>query len=283
MGLLGLLCAWTAAPLASGEWLWTAAAAALAPPILNYGQFGDVTHHVPLVALAVGAWGAAGRASFGSVRAGWLAGLFAGLGLWVSPESMLYGMMAFGGIFVSWAARPTPGVAKALAAAGCCLLAVIASGLLLDPAHAGRSVPELDRLSAAFLALGLIVCAACWVPRAPCVARLMLAGRFALIAGIGMGGAALWLALFPAYLRGLAGLMTPDEAAAFFGGIQELRPLGMPGMFTLFALGGTLATLAASGFTIASFGVGQPRLLPRILWSYAAICGTASLAVAILH
>ena len=284
VGVLGFLCAWAAAPLASRQWLWTAAAAAsLAPPILNYGQLGDVTHHVALGALSVAAWGAAGRAAFGSLRAGGLAGCFAGLGIWLSPEAMPYGMMALGGIAVSWAVRPSPAVAKALAAAGSCLLAVIVLGLLLDPPCAGRAVPELDRLSTAFLALGLLACAACWVPCAPRLAGLALPARFAVMGIVGAAAASAWLALFPAYLRGLAGLMTPDQAVAFFGSIQEMQPLRTPGLLTLFALNGVLAVLAALAFAAAGLRAGRARPLPQVLWGYAGLCGAVSLAMAIMH
>lgn len=281
---LGLLCAWAAAPLASREWLWTApVAAALAPPILNYGQLGDVTHHVALAALAVAAWGAAGRAAFGSRRDGGLAGCFVGLGIWLSPEAMPYGMMAIGGIFVSWATRPSPAVAKALAAAGTCLLAVIASGLVLDPPLAGRGAPELDRISAAFLVFSLLVCVACWVPHTLRLARLTLPARFAATGIAGAAAAAAWLALFPVYLRGLSGLMTPDEAVAFFGNIQEMQPLRTPGPLMLFALSGVLAVLAALAFTAAELRAGRAGSLPQVLWGYAGLCGAASLALAIMH
>jgi len=69
-------------------------AVALAPPIMGYGQLGGVTHHVALAVFAVGAWGAGGRAAFGSIRSGILLGLFAGFGIWLSPEALPFGMMA---------------------------------------------------------------------------------------------------------------------------------------------------------------------------------------------
>ncbi len=197
-------------------------------------------------------------------------GLFAGIGIWLSPEAMPFGLMAFGAVFLSWATRPTPGTAGALAASGCVFLAIIAIGVLIDPPRAGRSVAEFDRISVVFLCQAAIVCALCWVPRGLAPLGLSWPLRFSLIGMAGAAGVALWLSLFPDYLRGLAGLMTPEEVAALFPSNAEWAPLDSPGLFWAVAGPGTLAVAAA--FALA---VWPRRNLAGILWACARACGTA--------
>lgn len=278
VGLLGIAVAWTVAPVARRGWLWTApVAVSLTPGVLGYGQLGCVTHHLPLVLLVVMGWGHAGRAALGDGRAGWCAGLFAGLGIWMSPEAMPFGLMGLGVIGLAWIMRPGPGVGAALRGAGGGLLATIAFALLVDPPQGGRSVAELDRISVVFLCLAAIVCALCWTTCVLDGRRLSLRTRFtAAAAGAGLG-AALWLALFPAYLRGLGGLMTPEQARAFFGPIQEMRPLLTLRDLAAFTLTGALAVL---GGVVLGW---RARGLPGALWLYAALCAAAGLALAVAH
>jgi hypothetical protein len=279
VGLLGGLCAWAAAPLARGKWLWTAPVlAASAQPIFDYGLLGGGTHHVPLAALSVGAWGAGGRAAFGDIRAGVLLGLFSGLGIWLSPEAMPFVMMAFGAVFLSWIRDPLPSVAQALAASGSVLLAVIAVALLIDPPHAGRLVPEVDRLSVNFLALALIVCALCWMVRALAASRLSILWRVLVVGAAGALGLALWLILFPQYLRGYAALMTPEEVKAFFSHNSEFLPIRRPAD-ALADVGPAILAVAAA----LVLGSRQATRLPGILWLYAGMCGGAGLALAFVN
>ncbi len=279
MGLLGLACAWCAAPLAARIWLWTApVAAVVAPPILNYGQLGFVTHHILLVACAVAAWGSGGRAAaFGAIGAGRAAGCFTAAGIWLSPEAMPYGLMAIGVIALSWAVRPSHAVARALASAGTWLLGVLGAALLIDPPQGGWMFTALDRLSLPFICLGVIVCGLCWLPRALAGLRLTARERYGLLVLAAISGAAGWLALYPRYLDGLAGLMTPEQAAAFFGHILEMRPLDTPGSFALSALGGVLGLAGGMVLAIRSQG------LRRILWAYAGLCCSLALALAVSH
>lgn len=279
VGLLGLACAWAVAPLAERGWLWVAPAAiAMAPPIFGYGQFGSATHHIALTLLAVGAWGAAGRAAFGAARAGALAGLFAALGIWLSPEAVPFAMMAFCTMFLSWAVRPAPGVAAALAIAGSVFLGGIAIAVALDPPFAGHSAAELDRLSLTFLWLAAIVCALGWLPRAVAALRLDLVARIAVLGAAGAAGIALWLAIFPRYLSGLDALMTAEAAAALFPNNAEWQPLDTPALFVSVAGAGTAAALVALSFAIRRRGT-----LPGLLWAYAGICGAGCVVLATLH
>ncbi len=277
LGTLGAACAWAAAPLTPRNWLWTAPlAAAISPAILNYGELGCVTHHIALAALVVLAWGAGGRAAFGGLGAGAALGAFTGLGIWLSPEAMPYCVMALGGVLLSWAVQPRPEVADACLASGASLLAVLAAGLAIDPPFGGVAAAALDRLSLPFLCLGGVMAALTWLPR-----RLGggPASRFAVLGGAALAGAAGWLALFPGFLHGLAGLMTAEQAAAFFGPIREMAPLTTPGLFTLFASAGSLAALAA---LVLAMLPAQPPLA-RVLWLYAGACLAGCVGIAVLH
>ena len=279
VGLLGMLCAWAAAPLTKGQWLWVAPVlAASMVPIASYGLLGDATHHVLLAVLAVGAWGAGGRAAFGNIRGGVLLGLFSGAGIWLSPEAMPFGMMAFGAVFLSWLGRPAQRVASALGAAGSVLFAVVAFGLLVDPPNAGWDVPEVDRLSVNFLCLALIVFAMSWVPRGLAALHFSTGLRFVTLGILGVAGVVLWLTLFPTYLRGYAALMTPEEVAAFFSDNTELQPIRTPLIF-LQNLGP--AVLAVAGAFI--LGLREVRRLPGLLWIYAGTCGVAGIALACVY
>jgi hypothetical protein len=279
VGFLGLLCAWAIAPLAQRRWLWTApVAVALAPPIMGYGQLGGVTHHVALAVFAVGACGAGGRAAFGSIRSGILLGLFAGFGIWLSPEALPFGMMAFGTLFLSWVVCPEPGVAAALGAAGSAFLASITLGLAIDPPHAGYAAAELDRISVTFLCLAVLVCALCWIPQGVAARRLSLSMRLAAIGGAGIAAAALWLALFPGYLHGLAGLGTPEQTEALILNNAEWQPLDTASLFIAVAGPGALAVGGAFALALR-----RGCTLSGVLWGFAGICGAACVVLAFLH
>ena len=279
VGLLGALCAWVVTPIAERAWLWIApVGVAVAPATISYGQFGCVTHHVPLAVLVAAAWGAGGRAAFGSIWGGGLTGLFTGIGIWLSPEAMPFCMMALGAVYLSWAVRPVAPVALALAAGGSVFLASVAFALLVDPPFAGRAAPQLDRLSITFFCLAAIACALCWIPRGLMAIRVPAAARFAIL-GIGpVAGLALWLALFPAYLHGLGALMTPEEAEVMSAFALEWVRLDTPNLFAMYALTGVLATMGAVWLTFQ-----QDKDLPRTLWTFAALCVAACTGLAILH
>lgn len=279
VGMLGLVCAWAVAPIAKRGWLWIAAfGVAAAAPVIAYAQLGTVTHHIALFTLAVTTWGAAGRAAFGSARWGAAAGLSASAGIWLSPEAMPFGMMGFGAILLSWIVRPSPKVALALSAYGSTFLATIAFALAIDPPHAGYAAPQLDRLSIVFLWLAAIVCALAWLPRGLAYVNLSAFARFAAAGFACVAGAALWLALFPDYFRGLSGLMTPEEAAAFFASMQEMQPIDSRRLYAACALPGVLAIIGALACAVL-----RKELRPRTLFLYAALCAAACLTLSFQH
>lgn len=277
VGLLGMA-AWAVKPLAPLGWLWlTPFAIATTAAVINYGAPGCITHHVLLAALVVATWGAGARAAFGDLRSGRLTGLFTALGIWVSPEAMPFGLMAIAAIAFSCVLMPSRLTAKAISASGTALVATLATALLLDPPHAGLTAPEPDLLSIVFLVQALIVGALCLLPLILTPAPSMPA-RFLVLGTAALGGAGLWLAVFPVYLHGLAGLMTPEQAKAFFGKIQEMQPIDTPSRMALCGLPGMLAVVGA--FVMA---VANRTPLCRALWLFAATCCLASLALAFVH
>lgn len=187
-------------------------------------------------------------------------------------------MMGYGAILLSWIVRPSPKVALALSAHGSAFLAAIAFALAIDPPHAGYAAPQLDRLSIVFLWLAAIVCAIAWLPRALAPFDLSAFARFAAAGLASMAGAALWLALFPDYLRGLNSLMMPEEAAAYFASMQEMQPIDSPRLFAACALPGVLAVIGALACAAL-----QRELWARALFLYAAMCAAACLALSFQH
>jgi hypothetical protein len=283
VGLLGAACAWAPEPLVRRQWLWWAPiCVASASPIDIYGVLGDATHHVPLAALAVLAWGAGARAAFGSMRAGILLGLFGALGIWLSPEAMPYAMMAFGAVFLSWCWCPSRDVAAALAAAGTTFLGVMALALLADPPHAGWLAPEIDELSISFLALAAIVCALSLLPGALCRLGLPKAARFVAMGMAGAAGAALWLLLFPGYLRGLAGIMTPEQVAAYFGHNAEFKPIVSVSLFMTTVGPAVVVAAAAVWIGLRAWGI-QASRPAGVLWLYAAGCTCLGITLACVY
>ena len=92
-------------------------------------------------------------------------GLFAALGIWLTPETMPFAMMAFGAVFLAWAADPRIEIAQALERAGAVLLLVTFLALAVDPPSEGFTAIVLDRLSIPFVCLALLVFLLCRLPR----------------------------------------------------------------------------------------------------------------------
>lgn len=104
MAGLGAALCWAIAPLAERRWLWLAAAAIpLSPGIASYGLPGEAHHHVPMLAVIAVVSGYALRGALGLVRKGdgVAMGAWAGIGIWLTPESMPFTLMAFGGLWLA--------------------------------------------------------------------------------------------------------------------------------------------------------------------------------------
>lgn len=281
VGLLGIATAWAMAPFSLRRWRWTAPAlTGLAVPIVGYGMPGVAHHHVLLALAAVMNAGLAGRAAAGDLAAGRRLGAWAGAALWLSPESVPFTVMGFGGAGLAWALRrPVAGqggrmaVGNALAVAGSVFLAVVAAAFAVDPPMDGFGAIDIDRISVVYVVLAAIICAIAWLlwwlDRAAGAAARRVAGIAGTMAGLG-----LWPVLFPAVLAGPEGLLDADGSHAFLGLIQEMRPVASLAQALGFLLDGALAALLLGWLAVSR------RSLP---WGFAAICLGALLWSALLH
>ena len=242
IGALGAALGWAVAPVADRRFLWSAAVAcALAPLILGYGMVGVLHHHVLLAVVTTMTAGWALRLSLGmgGTAAGIAMGTWVAAGIWLSPETMPFGLLAFGGVALAWLMAPeTPGLRTGIAATGTALLGVVITALLVDAPSGGMFAAEIDRLSGVYLALGAACCAAGWA-----IAGL---GR---IAGATVASLCLaaWLAAFPSLLGGAEAVVTPEQARAMLAHIREMEPVH--GLVDVVAyLGGGMAATGLLGW-----------------------------------
>ena len=280
--------AWAARPAigtaAARSWLWVGAfAAGTAPAIATYGQLGVVHHHVALVAVAVAAAGWALRLLLGErpLAGGIALGAWAAAGLWLSPEALPFALLAVGAVWVGWFTAPGGARARALATAllsACASFALLATlAWLVDPPSGGLLANEPDRLSLPFVLLGAAALATAAVTRAASAAvprRMPVLAAGAVLAGA-------WLAAFPQVLHGTAGLMSAEDAQAFFGDITEMQPLRDAGSIVEGLLGGVFAMLALLAGALRTRGPDRAgRVLPLL---YAAGCVAGLMLLAALH
>jgi hypothetical protein len=276
--LLAAALVWVPAPLIAHRprwrWLWAAPVAALlSPALVTYGMLGYVHYHLPLVLLALLAAGCAGRAAAGGTGAGIGCGLLAAADVWLSPESLPYVLMAIGAIGVAWCLRPGV-VSRPLIACGLAFCLGTLCAIALDPPFGGLMSPEPDRISVVYGVLAGLVCGLSLLSGP--IARVAGSAwmRFALYGVACAGAVGLWLALFPAILRGLAGLIPAADVAAYFGAIDEMH--GVP--LSLSGFGMLAPCLLAVGFAL-SLAWRQRSLL----WCYAAACGLVVAGLAMAH
>ena len=273
LGLIGVALLWAVEPLADGAWRVLGAALALiSPTVISYALPGVAHHHALVAAVSIVIAGAAGRAAFGDARAARLLGLACGVGIWLTPEAMLFALMGFGAVLIGWLRQDAPGhIART---AGLAFLAVIAMAYVIDPSPAGWLSAEIDRMSIVWLVLAIVASASgaalAIIDRThPPLPRRALTGF-----GFVMVGFLVWLAMFPNVVRGPSGLMSAAQATAFFGPISEMRPLTSLREFLGFSLGGAISVIGA----LAMAWRGR-----SLLWLYAAGCGLLIVALGIMH
>jgi hypothetical protein len=229
MGLLGIAVGWAALPIADRRWLWLApVVVALSGPIVGYGLPGVAHHHVLLVVVAVMTGGWTLRVILGHApgNAGVALGAWAGLGIWLSPETMPFALMAFGGLWLAWLIQPErQDVGQVVRGVGLAFLVVTGAALVADPPHAGYASVETDRLSVVYLALALVTFFLSLVTTP--IERSHLGRTARAVVGLTLPAACLmlWIALFPTVIRGPGGLMSSEEAHAFLDIIQEMKPV----------------------------------------------------------
>lgn len=279
VGLLGSVAAWAVAPLAGRGWAWLATVLVCASSaVLCYGVIGCVHHHVSLAAVAAAVAGWAGRAACGQHpgRAGrWLAA-WSAIGIWLSPETMPFILMGFGAIGLAWLLHPDSRAAgRELRWGGSLLLVLVATLLAIDPP---REAVMIDRLSVVYLVLASALCGLGWslwiIERRAGPHRRRLFGTAA-----ALGWLSAWIALFPAVIRGPGGLMSPEDAAAFFSQIVEMQPV------TDWASGVNSLATGVLACLVASVLEWRDRANPERmgLWAYAVLCGVVLVALGVLH
>jgi len=274
VGLLALAVAWAVLPVASAGYgrlgpVWMAALVlGLTHSVVQYGLSGVIHHHVLLAATAAMTVGYAIRSvETGGGRAGAYLGLWAAIGLWLSPEALAFGLMAYGGVWVAWLTQPTAAIGRAIAAAGCALFGFTLLAWAVDPPAAGYMAIEPDRISIMFVWLG---------------AGAAFAGSFALLRSwarpialvAATGSAVIWLVAYPQILHGTAGLMAPEQAAAFFGGILEMSPVDGPASAILHL---------GSGVIAVAFLVWVAWYRRSVIILYATICAAVMVALGARH
>lgn len=289
MAALGIAVAWAVAPLVPSRFLWIAAAATgSAPMVQGYGLLGVVHHHVLVTLAPVMAAGWAIRMlraqsnEHRSPQCGIALGAWAATGIWLSPEALPFVLMAMGVLWASWfgpahpatTPRSRPVIARGLLAAHATMALLLTLAWLVDPPAPGLLSVEPDRLSLPFvlLAVGAAVTAI--------VARQADRRIPTLLYGTALAVA--WLAAFPQFLHGTSGLMTPEQAHAFFDDIGEMEPVRDIDGAIEALLGGAFATMALSFFAWRA-NTRRDTQADCLPLGFAIACVVALLALASLH
>lgn len=284
VGFLGVVLAWAAEPFAARRYLWAAAVAAgMLPGFTTTAVPGVVGYHILLLAMIALTAGCVARAWRDDRWMGFLAGLSGGFALWLTPETMPFVLASYVVLLLRWWQVPNAVVLLATASG---FFDVLGLGLFVDPPGGGYGVPEVDRLSYVYVALGLLLLGG--------TALLMrFQGRFGrwrgsaglvLLAALMLG----WIAAFPRVAMGPYGVLPPDQAKAFFGAMSELRPVRgaalvvflLPGLCAVaYALWRGLAPQRVDFEAMAASSMlGAPQR-HRVLWFYVALCGVVALAL----
>ena len=274
MAALGVALCWAISPIVERRWLWlTPVVAALSAPVASYGLPGEAHHHVPLLVVSAMTCGYALRGALGLARKGdgVAMGAWAGGGIWLSPESMPFTLIAFGGLWLAWLLSRQNDLARMIGGTAAGFFVVVMATFAVDPPYAGYGSIEIDRLSVVYVGLAItLACAAC------AAMQIERAGRWRMTAGIVVPALciAAWLACFPDVIRGPDGLMSARDTKAMLDGISEMMPVHGIAEAIEYLLTGTIATLA-----LVWFGVTRRSLL----LAYAALCACILVALGAMH
>jgi hypothetical protein len=273
---LALALLWAIAPFADRSWRWfVAPALAISIPVSNYGVPGLVHHHILLAVVIAMEAGWALRVPAEGAVAGWRIGLWAGVGIWLSPETMPLSLLAIGGVGAQWLLHPgAPPPRRALLAVGPGFLLVLLLALAVDPGAGDDFSAALDRISLLFVALAVAVTViglGCWaLDRAAVRPPLRAAASVALVV-LALGA---WLAAYPQVLGGTEGVVTEQRARPLFATIQEMQPVDSFGDALRALTGGVFATLVLAWFAW------RRRSLDL---GYLALCALLLVALAVWH
>ena len=229
--LCALAAAWAARALWPGRQAWFAALAVLANPALTfaYGAFGQTDHHMLVLLAAIIAMGAALRAILapGAAGSAVVAGLALGLGIWVSPETLLIAfplLAAFGCVWWLREGRAGRAAARHGMRVALAMLGAVALAAATERPPAQWLVGEYDKLSAQHVAIAVLAVFAFGV-LGMVPARFGRAGRLAIGAVVAGAAAAVLLMVYPQALRSSEAAADAGTAALFLPYVAEMKPL----------------------------------------------------------
>jgi hypothetical protein len=267
MAALGMAVAWASLPFSDRRWLWLGSVAAcLGPAILLYGLAGVVHHHVGCVVVAVmcGGWAARALTERAPRHAGWPLGAWAGLGLWLTPETLPLSVMAFAALWLGWVLRPQAfALSRIICDAGQGLLIVTWLAWLVDPPFGGHTSEDLDRVSIVFVVLTAAIAATTLVMRTLEAFSQRPIHRLLVSLATGSLFAAIWAGLFQQTLFG--GHVVTDSAATstLFRDIAEMAPVTTLSGWLNYLFTGCLATLLLA---ILGWRLRQPILMLMVVF-----------------
>ena len=272
MAGMGAAIAWAAAPLASPAWLWLGAFAAGGAPALSaYGMLGVVHHHtlLTIVPVMISGWAVRLLLNQTSPRtAGMATGAWMAAGLWLSPETLPFSLMAAGAIAAAWLQHPGKPTSRGLCAAGVTFFTLTLLAWLVDPPAAGLRAIEPDRLSLPFVIMAFALTVVAWSTST---------GNRVVVVVWGIIVAALWTLAFPQLLHGTNSLMLPEQAAAFFSGIQEMAPMRTISAAIECLMGGLFAVVSLAAF------ISRRKSTLTVPASYALLCCIIMIVLAFCH
>lgn len=192
-------------------------------PLFGYGKLVQITHHIFMLVPLAAAAACFFRANFkGSQWQDFLGGIFLGLALWVSPETMPI-VLAFSAMRAS--IRIQNPLAGAVWPVAFGLLATLLTGWFIDPPPPTFSSWALDHISFTWLLFGgilailLLMADNCVVRRIPIVVAIRELILALILAAI------CWLIIVPEVLEGPSGLIPQDLKEIWYDRIQELQPI----------------------------------------------------------
>lgn len=277
--------AWAAKPILPQHGAWRLAALMLLinGSALSYSLAGRPDHHpLCLLLIAVGA-GYTIRACLDPTnrRAAIMAGICAGAGIWVAPETLLTIAPALAAFGLFWLLRAEGGAwATAGYRFGIGMAVTVFIAILIEQPPANWLVAEYDKVSVLYLALACAI-----LIDFRLAAAIAVSGwpRWALGLAIALGSFLLLAFFFPRFYLGSLGNIEAADAAIFIDEVSEMKPL-WPTNFELAmqffrTIGNTLAAVPA-----AAWFLWHTRRSPHFAaFAYLTIAYVLSFAAAMLH
>lgn len=217
---------WVIYPVVPGQERFLAMPAMLAQPgLLAYGSAGRADHHALIFLLFLLALGAWLRVLLDPrlTRSAFLAGMLAGVGIWVGPESLLPLAVMFASGGLAWV---IDGNRMAAANRWLCLglVAGVTFSIIIERTPSLWLAPAFDQISVAHLVMSLIALGF-WglAPLAGWADSWIRRGGVAAIGAVTSAGAL--LVLYPSFLRGPWADVDPDVVRVWLQHVEELQPL----------------------------------------------------------